>query len=764
MTYPPRSFVIAISASLALSVMGTTQASADQDDPPSRVGRLAYVEGAVSFQPGGTDDWVAPPINRPMTTGDQLWSDRGGRAELQLDGSSLRLSANTSVSLLNLSDTVTQIQLSSGTVLLRVRRLDDNETYEIDTPNLAFTVLRPGLYRLTVDGSGNSTAILVRRGQGEATGGGYAYPVGQGEYDIFSGTDDLRESVENYIPNQDAFDAWSTGRDARWDHSVSARYVSPDVVGYEDLDDQGTWTPEPEYGNVWFPRAVEPGWAPYHNGHWAYVMPWGYTWVDDSPWGFAPFHYGRWVSVRGAWGWVPAPPARPGVVYVRPVYAPALVAWVGVGAGVAWFALGPREVYCPSYRVSPGYVRDINVSNTNVNTTVINNVYNTTVINRTVTNNTIYVNRNVAGAVAATTSQAFASAQPVGRNLVHIDQRGVASARVAALAPAAVPTKQAVLGPGRTSEIRPPSAVQSRPVVARIPAPVPPPSFERRQEAIKSNGGQPLSVSQLREVSASAPTRAPVSIAPPSRLVTGGRTAVPERPDTQVQQHAPAGTAPVVSTAPASRSAPPAAQIVAPRAPRADIPSATHPNEIPAPQRPASPAIANSVLERQHLQEQQQQQAKQEADRARLQQQQEAEHQRAAQQGAERARQQAVDQQRQAQAQQLAQQQQQEAERQRAAQVAADRARQQTLDQQHQAQAQQLAQQQEAARQRAAQQGAERARQQALEQQHQAQTQQLAQQHAQEQQQLQARQQEQRRQQESPPHKANQPSQPQRTP
>lgn len=751
MTYPPRSLIIAISAWVALSGLGTTQVSADQDDPPSRVGRLAYVEGAVSFQPGGTDDWVAAQINRPMTTGDQLWSDQGGRAELQLDGSSLRLSANTSVSFLNLSNSVTQIQLSSGTVLLRVRRLDDNETYEIDTPNLAFTVLRPGLYRLTVDGAGNSTAVLVRRGQGEATGGGYSYPVGQGEYNIFSGTDDLRENLQAYAPNQDAFDAWSAGRDSRWDHSVSARYVSPDVVGYEDLDDQGTWTPEPEYGNVWFPRNVETGWAPYHNGHWAYVTPWGYTWVDDSPWGFAPFHYGRWVSVGGAWGWIPAPPARPGAIYVRPVYAPALVAWVGVGAGVAWFALGPREVYCPSYRVSPGYVRNINVSNTNVNTTVINNVYNSTIINNnTVVNNTIYVNRNVAGAVAATTSQAFASAQPVGRNIVRLDDRAVASARIAALAPAAVPTKQAVLGPGRASEVRPPSAVQSRPVVARIPAPAPLPSFERRQEAIKSNGGHPLSVSQLHEVSSSTPARAPVSLAPPARLVTSGRPA-PQRPDTQNQQ--PVGT-----------PAPPAAQVVAPRAP-APMLNPTHPIEMPQPQRPASPALANSVLERQHLQEQQQQQAKQEADRTRLQQQQEAEHQRAAQVTADRARQQTLDQQHQVQARQSAQQQ-QEAERQRAAQQNTDRLRQQSIEQQRQAQTQQLAQQQqqEAERQRAAQQGAERARQQALEQQHQAQTQQLAQQHAQEQLQLQARQQEQRRQQENAPPKAKQQTQPPRTP
>ncbi len=290
-------------------------ATADTDDPPARVARLAYLEGAISFQPGGTEDWVAAPLNRPVTTGDKVWSDQASRAELQLDGSALRLSSNTSVSFLNLSDNVSQIQLSVGTLLVQVRQLEDNETYEIDTPNLAFSVLQPGLYRFTVDESGTTTAITVRSGQGEVSGAGAAYSVYANEYD----------------------------RDSRWDHSDSARYVSADVVGYADLDDQGAWESTPDYGNVWFPRGVDAGWAPYHDGHWSYIEPWGYTWVDDHRWGFAPFHYGRWISVRGAWGWVPCPPRSGGAAYVRPVYAPALVAWVGVGAGVAWFVLGPRE-------------------------------------------------------------------------------------------------------------------------------------------------------------------------------------------------------------------------------------------------------------------------------------------------------------------------------------------------------------------------------------------------------------------------------------
>src|SRR5580700_6001925 len=154
------------------------RALADDDDPPSRVARLAYTQGSVSFQPAGTEDWVAAGLNRPVTTGDKLWSDRDGRVELQLDGSLIRLSSNTGFSFLNLSDSVTQIQLTAGTILVRVRRVDNDETYEVDTPNLAFSIQRPGLYRISVNEAGDSTAIKIRSGEGEVTGEGAAYSLG----------------------------------------------------------------------------------------------------------------------------------------------------------------------------------------------------------------------------------------------------------------------------------------------------------------------------------------------------------------------------------------------------------------------------------------------------------------------------------------------------------------------------------------------------------------------------------------------------------
>ena len=137
------------------------------------------------------------------------------------------------------------------------------------------------------------------------------------------------------------------------------------MTGAEDLGRHGQWQQTPEYGALWVPSSVPSGWAPYSVGRWAWVRPWGWTWIDDAPWGFAPFHYGRWVYHRDVWGWAP------GTYVARPVYAPALVAWVGgpranlsisigSGAPVGWFPLAPREVYVPAYRSSPRYQRDIN--------------------------------------------------------------------------------------------------------------------------------------------------------------------------------------------------------------------------------------------------------------------------------------------------------------------------------------------------------------------------------------------------------------------
>jgi hypothetical protein len=542
-------FSIVLATALFLPQFALAQGDRDDhgDDPPSRAARLSYTSGAVSFEPAGTDDWVSIVANRPITTGDKLWTDRGARAELRFASSAVRIEGETGFSFLNLDDRAAQIRLTEGSINVRVKRLEEDESIEIDTPNLAFTVLRPGSYRIRVNEAGDTTVVTVRGGDGEVTGGGSAYSLRAYQTGTFTGNDELNADIQDYRDDDD-FDRWCSDRDRRWDRSTSARYVSDDVVGYEDLDDNGGWRPVPEYGTVWFPHTTVVGWAPYRYGHWAWVSPWGWTWVDDAPWGFAPFHYGRWVVVGGVWGWVPCPP-RPAIVtvaYVRPVYAPALVAWVGgahwgvgvsVGGppavGVAWFPLGPRDVYCPSYHVSPRYVQNVNISNTTiVNRTQVTNVYNNVYVNKTVNvTNITYQNQTVNNAVTATSQASFTSAQPVGKNMVHIDAKEVVAAPVAPTGPAVVPQQRSVLGAGATATVRPPAQVVSRQVVAKTPPPPPPTPFVKQQQAIQANGGRPVAMAQARETQTQTQTQTQsqtqtqavhpnVRIAPPARTVT----------------------------------------------------------------------------------------------------------------------------------------------------------------------------------------------------------------------------------------------------
>ncbi|MGA8215157.1 MAG: DUF6600 domain-containing protein [Candidatus Sulfotelmatobacter sp.] len=576
-------------ASIILPKRATAQ---DQDDPPGRVARLGYLQGSVSFQPAGETDWVGAVPNRPMSTGDQLWTDQDSRAEVQLGSAAIRLAANTGFSFLNLDDSTVQIQLTSGAINVTVRRLSDNDDFEVDTPNQAFTIFQPGHYRVEVSGDGGYTVISVREGEGEATGNGQSYTLRGGQRGSFSGTDTLYADVES-IYGPDEFDTWSEVRDHRYDYSRSAQYLSRDVVGYDDLDDQGDWRDDSNYGHVWFPNQVAVGWAPYHTGHWAWISPWGWTWVDDSSWGYAPFHYGRWVSVGGRWGWVAGP------VAVQAVYAPALVVFVGggpgaVGGNVGWFPLGPREVYVPTYHVSQAYVTRVNISSTTVNVTQVTNVYNTTIVNNSTTiTNITYANRNVQGAVMVVPQQAFVSAQPVAKASITVSAQQIAAMPVSARASVA-PTRASVLGSKAATAghvAAPPAAVANRQVVAKKTPPPPPVPFAKQQQALAAHPGQPLARSEVQTLrpAATAAARPMVKVAPPAKPATPNVGHPPNQPNAaRPSQPAPPTNQPMTrpGNQPAPNERPAAAAPAQPNRAPAAKPAPAQPNTRPEPSRP----------------------------------------------------------------------------------------------------------------------------------------------------------------------------------
>jgi len=447
--------------------------SQPQVDPPGRVARLNYSEGSISYQVSGDTDWVQADPNRPLTTGDNLWADKDSRGEVHIGSTAIRLSSETGISFLNLDDRTAQIQLAQGDIEVHLRDLEAGDAWEIDTPNLAFTLTRSGEYRISTDPNSNTTTIIVREGEGSVTGGGDSYDLTAGQEYTFTGTDQLAYNAQP-APDYDDFSNWCQSRDQMENQSPSAQYVSRDVDGYYDLDRNGTWSEVPDYGEVWIPQNVQADWVPYHVGHWVWIAPWGWTWVDAEPWGWAPFHYGRWVLVGAHWGWVPGPRV------VRPVYAPALVGFVGGPgfglsvsfgggfAGVAWFPLGPRDVFVPGYRCSERYVQYVNVTNTRVvNVTEVTRVYNTTIVNRTeVVNHYTYENNS--RAITAVSRETFVGARPVQGAAVRINDEQIRNVRVTESAPLAPTRASYVSSTARVAVARPSVPLASRPVVARL--------------------------------------------------------------------------------------------------------------------------------------------------------------------------------------------------------------------------------------------------------------------------------------------------------
>ena len=533
----------------------TPNPSPDQDqsqDPPGRVARLSFSEGSISFRPASEDDWVAGVPNRPMVSGDDLWADEDSRAEVHVGSAAIRLGPKTGITFLALDDHTTQIRLAQGSLILRVRHVDDDESYEIDTPNIAFSLLQPGEYRVDVSEDGSQSITTVWHGRGRVTGGGDTYTVVANQSATFSGGDHLEYQVAQ-LPDRDDLDSWAFERDDSEDRADSANYVSREMTGYEDLDEYGDWSYVAGYGPCWRPRAVVLGWAPYRFGHWIYVGRWGWTWVEDEPWGFAPFHYGRWAFVNHGWFWMPGP------VVVRPIWAPALVAFVGggpgfrfsAGLGLGWFPLAPGEVYLPGYRVSRAYVNNVNITNTSVTVTRITNVYDTEFVNRgTTVNHITYVNQHVANGVTVVSHDAFVNARPVAQNLMKVDSRELAAAPVTRVV-TAEPIRASVTGAGRPSSVRPPAAVMSRQVVAvRTPPPLPRPIEQRQAQA----GGRLNQQALVRPMGAAqpAPTNAGGPLTPtttpskdgfrPFTQPSSGNHQVRQLPQTQPRTYEQQGT------------------------------------------------------------------------------------------------------------------------------------------------------------------------------------------------------------------------------
>jgi hypothetical protein len=488
-------------------------------DPPTRVGNLSRIVGQVSLHGVGADHWDAASLNFPVTSGYSFWTQPNASADIGVTNNRVTMDQSTELDVATLDDHNFVATIPQGQIYLRLAALAPGETYTITTPRGTVAITAPGRYEIAAGDTQDPTRITVVEGAAQVSGSGSNAQVAANQTLLITGTDPFQTQV---VPAQR--DAFLTAQLARErPPAVAGGVTAPaevvQMTGGEELSQYGNWSQTPDYGTVWYPQ-VAAGYVPYRNGHWAYVAPWGWTWIDAAPWGFAPFHYGRWVQVGGRWGWAPGGGAvaygAPG--YVAPVYAPALVTFLGIAAGVAvgaalaggfggnvgWCPLGWQEPYRPWYHASPSYLR-------NVNTTYVRNVTNiTTINNRNVTINN-FANRGAATMVPAS---AMALSRPINQVARPIPAAQLAQARpVYDRQPIEPTTATAGVTPRVAQEMHLAAPPQGAGPAQRPTAPGP----VIRAQAVAPNARPPLEANG--HPGAATDTHAP--------LVTNGRPLVP---------------------------------------------------------------------------------------------------------------------------------------------------------------------------------------------------------------------------------------------
>ena len=470
----PRAALLAASLMLlALPVSSAPQApvpdAGGDQEIQQTVARVAYKNGPATYSRGDDpENWQELAVNVPLTLGDRVYTGKDARVELNIGGTRIFIAPETQLTALDLRDDVRQLSVGVGTATFRVRRLADGEIFEVDTPNVSVTFRKPGHYRVDVDADGNTRFVLHEGGAlGVAAGG--QVDLAQGDTMEVEGTDQPRYDLVA-TPAWDRWDRWVDERARPHKEIASAKYVSEEVVGIEDLDEDGSWEQIPDQGYAWTPRNVAVGWEPYREGRWMWQDPWGWSWVGAERWGWAPYHYGSWTNYRNRWFWLPVPR---GERFVR--YSPARVVFAGGppghgawGGNVGWFPVGPREPFSPWWGhrpfvpPAPGFG---------------------------------FMNR---GYMHAVRHDVFVGGGFVHNHMIRdaAVMRGLAGAPFLHGPLPFLPTQASIrmpMPPGmRGPMLRPPDAFLSRSVVTRLAPPLAPPGFSTKMGFIQQNHGMPV--------------------------------------------------------------------------------------------------------------------------------------------------------------------------------------------------------------------------------------------------------------------------------
>jgi hypothetical protein len=468
-----------LAKTLVAIILACTPAFAEE--PPARVGRVSLISGTLAFYGSGDADWSAAKLNYPVTAGEWFATDPQSRAEIRIGPDTIDIAGDSQLDITDLRTRVMQIGVTQGRIDLNLHQLGKDESAEIDIPKGGVWLLQPGVYDIVTGTADQPTRIAVFAGSARFVGSGADLTIKAGDAAILSGSDTVSAMVEQATP--DDFVKWCRSRDYHEDRLAAPYHVPSAMTGFEELDAYGGWETVADYGAVWYPKSVPADWAPYRDGHWVWVEPWGWTWVDAEPWGFAPFHYGRWASIDDRWAWVP------GNFAPEPVYAPALVAFietppdvvspVETAPTVGWFPLAPGEIYWPTYTRNRTYIESVNIAN--VGETKITNFATFAAAQRTADPPPQMANQPFANRRAATVvpARVFESSSKVAPAALRVAPQALQQVPVSLRAPQLMPViARPALAASTTSAPTPAAHAPQINAAAGAPGrPISPPNF-----------------------------------------------------------------------------------------------------------------------------------------------------------------------------------------------------------------------------------------------------------------------------------------------
>lgn len=275
---------------LALVGMFGVGAAAQNDLPDpytisARAGTLNLAEDGTEIRREEDSEWEDITARQRLRSGDSLRTQGYARAEMLLNpGSYLRLANETEIELTDAALDRLHITVRQGAVMFEVTGTDGTEiVIRVTTPDGAFYILKPGIYRVQVAGNGVSE-VRIFKGQielGDAKGTRV-----KGRKRVYLdehngvGYGDLAKN------DRDAFDLWSEERSQRIidanarlsdddTRQLISGYRTSGANGFGYAPNFGLWVYNGWLGSYTFYPFFDDWFSPYGRGYSAcYRLPW----------------------------------------------------------------------------------------------------------------------------------------------------------------------------------------------------------------------------------------------------------------------------------------------------------------------------------------------------------------------------------------------------------------------------------------------------------------------------------------------------------